>query len=331
MVRTLLAQEIPPGARAHVRLRLEAPAVLTRGDRFILRAYSPPVTIGGGEVLDPHPPRGGIRTVTGRARLRALDHAGPDREDRARLVMIGERGAAGLPLTALTTRAAVAPEDVARVVEGLVKAGHVEQVGQVLVPSSVLSGLAARLLKELEDFHRAQPLAAGVPREELRERLFSRADAAVFERVLTDLQARRLISGRERLALTSHRVALSDDESRAHQAIEDAYRRAGLRPPDLAAVTASANVSAAVAERMIALLIRQKVLVKLDTLYFHANALDRLKQDVVALKTRGKEAKVDVGAFKETYGVSRKYAIPLLEYLDRERITRRVGESRVVL
>ena len=329
--RTLLAQEIPPGARAHVRLRLEAPAVLTRGDRFILRAYSPPVTIGGGEVLDPHPPRGGIRTVTGRARLRALDHAGPDREDRARLVMIGERGAAGLPLTALTTRAAVAPEDVARVVEGLVKAGHVEQVGQVLVPSSVLSGLAARLLKELEDFHRAQPLADGVPREELRERLFSRADAAVFERVLTDLQARRLISGRERLALTSHRVALSDDESRAHQAIEDAYRHAGLRPPDLAAVMASANVSAAVAERMIALLIRQKVLVKLDTLYFHANALDRLKQDVVALKTRGKEAKVDVGAFKETYGVSRKYAIPLLEYLDRERITRRVGESRVVL
>ena len=79
------------------------------------------------------------------------------------------------------------------------------------------------------------------------------------------------------------------------------------------------------------LLLRQKTLVKLDTLLFHAEALERLKQDVRALKGQGSPAKVDVAGFKERYGISRKYAIPLLEWLDRERVTRRVGDARVVL
>ena len=79
------------------------------------------------------------------------------------------------------------------------------------------------------------------------------------------------------------------------------------------------------------LLIRQKTLVKIETLLFHAAALDRLKEEVKALKGQGGPAKVDVAGFKERYGISRKYAIPLLEWLDRERVTRRVGDARVIL
>ena len=87
----------------------------------------------------------------------------------------------------------------------------------------------------------------------------------------------------------------------------------------------------AVADRVAKLLLRQKTLVRVDSLIFHAAALDQLKQEVKALKTAGAQAKVDVASFKERYGVSRKYAIPLLEWLDRERVTRRVGDARVVL
>ena len=100
-----------------------------------------------------------------------------------------------------------------------------------------------------------------------------------------------------------------------------------LRPIE-SGLAAAAGVSAAVAGRITALLVRQKTLVKVDALLFHAEALAGLKADVLALKG---QARVDVAAFKERYGISRKYAIPLLEYLDRERITRRVGDSRVVL
>ena len=85
------------------------------------------------------------------------------------------------------------------------------------------------------------------------------------------------------------------------------------------------------ADRVVRLLVRQKTLVKLDALYFHAEALARLKQEIAAMKESQPAPRVDVAAFKERFGLSRKYAIPLLEWLDRERVTRRVGEARVVL
>lgn len=323
--------EIAPGARARVRLRLESPAVLTRGDRFILRAYSPTITIGGGEVLDPHPARGGIRTAAGRARLAALDAVGATREDEAIEMMIGERGAAGLPISSLTARAAVQPAVLGLTIARLEATGRVTRAGQVLVLVSVLEALSARLRDTLTAYHRSQPLSEGMPREEVRGRLFRRADAGVFERVVDDLSTAGVLVARDRLSLASHRLELSDEETRACESIERAYRAAGLKPPELGAIAAEARLASPVAERMSALLVRQKVLVKVDTLLFHADALNRLKQDVLALKAAGGQAKVDVAGFKGRYGVSRKYAIPLLEYLDRERVTRRVGDSRVVL
>ena len=117
----------------------------------------------------------------------------------------------------------------------------------------------------------------------------------------------------------------------AQRELERVYLDANLTPPDLAVATADAGVAPGVATRVVALLVRNRVLVKVDTLLFHTASLDRLKADVRGLKGAGTTARVDVASFKERYGVSRKYAIPLLEYLDRERVTKRMGESRIVL
>ena len=136
------------------------------------------------------------------------------------------------------------------------------------------------------------------------------------------------------MALATHRLALSPEEERARGAIERAYRDGGLKPPDAASIAAATGVAAAVADRMLKLLQRQKVLVRVDVLLFHDESLKRLKADVAALKASagaGATARIDVATFKERFGVTRKFAIPLLEYLDRERITRRMGETRVVL
>ena len=126
-------------------------------------------------------------------------------------------------------------------------------------------------------------------------------------------------------------VELTGEEERARAAIERAYRDGGLTPPDSAAVAAAAGVSAAVVDRMLKLLLRQKALVRVDALVFHDEALRRLKAEVAALKTAGAGARIDVATFKTRFGVTRKFAIPLLEYLDRERVTRRVGDSRGVV
>jgi selenocysteine-specific elongation factor len=331
------AMQFAPGARGYVRLRLEAPAVIARGDRFILRAYSPPVTIAGGLILDPSPPRGAIRTAAAIDRVRRLDFdpARPDRADadrRAVTVMLDDAGPAGLSLASLTARAGIDPGRVPAFVDELVAGKHAVRAGDVLVAAAIDARLEGAIAVTLAEHHQRQPLSDGVPREELREQLFPRGSAAVFDAVLERLAAGGTIVARDRVALATHRLELTPDEERARTAIERLYLEGGLTPPDAAGIAAAAGVAPAVADRMLKLLQRQKVLVRVDTLLFHEAALKRLKAAVSALKTSaGGAARIDVATFKERFGVTRKFAIPLLEHLDRERVTRRVGETRVVL
>jgi selenocysteine-specific elongation factor len=327
--------EVPGGGEAYVRLRLEAPAVVSRGDRFILRAYSPPVTIAGGLVLDPHPARGAIRTPAARERFGQLDPLGDPREvavARAVTAMVNERGAIGFRRAALVSRAGLEPGEVVGVVDRLASAGLLTRAWDVLVAPAVLDRLSREVLARLGDHHRAEPLSDGMPREEMRERVFARAGEGVFERVLADLEAARTIGGRDRLALASHRISLTDEEERARSAIERVFQAAGLKPADVKEVAQGVGVGPDVLDRVLKLLLRQKVLVKLDAIYFHHQALEQLKREMIALKAAGTETvRIDVATFKDRYGVSRKYAIPLLEFLDRERITRRVGDARVLI
>jgi selenocysteine-specific elongation factor len=303
--------------------------VLTRGDRFILRAYSPPVTIAGGVVLDPQPPRGAIRTAAGLARFRPL---APDaRPERAVAAFIEERAGLGLPRASLVSRAGLTPAAASSIVERLTASRDAVQAGDLLVSPAVIDVLSKELLEAVRGHHAADPLSEGLPREEARERVFRRAAPEVFDYAIAQLVAARRIVARDRLALEGHQLSLTPEEARARDAIEGLFRDAQLAPPDLAGAASAAHTTAAVADRMVKLLVRQRRLVKVDTLLFHTDSLERLKTEVRALRGSGQQARVDVAAFKEKYGISRKYAIPLLEYLDRERVTRRIGDARVVL
>ncbi len=327
--------EIAPGRSGYARVRLEGAAVVTRGDRFILRAYSPPMTVGGGVVLDPSPPRSAIRTTAGRERFRRLDPAAAAGDAgnvaAAVLTFIEERGAGGMRRTALVSRAGLDPHDGAAIESQLVAAGKVVAVGETLVAGHVLEALGARLAAAVAAHHAAAALSGGLPREEARERLFKGAAPAVFEHIVADLVRRGAIAGGDRLTSAGHELQLSADETRAREAIERILRDGNLAPPAIAEIVAAAGVTPAVVERVAALLVRQKRLVRIDSMLFHAEALERLKSDLRELgRAAGAAARVDVAAFKARYGITRKYAIPLLEYLDRERVTRRVGDARIV-
>jgi selenocysteine-specific elongation factor len=327
---------VAAGGRAFVRLRLEAPAILARGDRYILRAYSPPITIAGGLILDPRPPRTAIRTAAALARCERLQfdpgsEARAVTEQRALSVMLEDAGPAGLSLAAMTSRAGVDPDQVPARISALVTAKQAVRAGDVLVSDAVYTRLTQAVVATLAGHHKKQPLSEGMPREELREHLFARGQAAVFDRALADLSAAGTIFVKDRVALATHRVELTPEEERARAAVDRAYRDGGLAPPDAAAIAAAAGAPAPVVDRVLKLLQRQKTLVKIDALLFHESALQRLKTEITALKTGEGAARIDVATFKERFGVSRKFAIPLLEYLDRERVTRRIGESRIVL
>jgi selenocysteine-specific elongation factor len=327
---------IGAGERALVRVRLESEAVLNRGDRFILRAYSPPVTIGGGRVLDPMPTRAGIRSeaaLTALGRLAITGEPGSTADREALLEMIVSADRAGMLVSALISRGGVSPSRLSSVIDVLAKSGVIARAGERLVGVDVLDRSAKKLIDMVTAFHRANPLSDGLPREEAREKILARSDPAIFEAVIERLATAKKLAGKDRLALPTHRVQVSGDDARVKAALADAYRAAGLKPPDAAALAEACKSQPAVIDKMTQLLTREKVLVRVDTLLFHSAALQQLKDDVSGLKTGAPDgrATVDVATFKERYGISRKFAIPLLEYLDRERVTRRTGDVRLVI
>ena len=333
--------QVMPGARAYVRLNLEAPTVLTRGDRYILRAYSPSVTIAGGIVLDPQAPRSAVRTELAWKRFQRLDPLYQDSAkkiqlDEAILVMLEEQGVVGLNAKTLVSRAGVSPDNVEAVMLGLVASGYAVRVAETVVSTVILKDVEQDLLEILKEFHLADPLSEGLPREEARERLFGKRKLPLFDLLLSELVEEGLIIAKDRLALSDHRVSLSSDESEAQSVIEQAYFKAGLKPPDRGSLHSITKLDEEATDRITDLMVRKKVLIKVETLLFHALTLERLKKEVKALKQGGSvnlqdEIKLDVTTFKERYEITRKFAIPLLGYLDRERITRRVGDFRIVI
>ena len=331
-----VAAEIAPGRSAYARLRLERPVVVTRGDRFIVRAYSPPDTIGGGTVLDPLPPRGGIRTAAGKARFAELDPAsaptGAASAERAVRLAALEGGHLGIARNALQARLGLLTPAAREPVERMVSRGELVGIGAALLAPAHLEAIAGRVTELAAAYHRDHPMEDGIPREEARVRACPHAASGVFERVIEDLVRLGRLTGRDRLGLAGREAAAAGPDGAARDAVANRYRTAGLQPPDQAAVAESVGMPAAQVASIVTWLVRQKVLVRVDTLVFHEAVLTRLKGEVAALKaSSGATVKLDVAAFKDRYGVTRKYAIPLLEYLDRERVTRRVGDSRIVI
>ena len=321
---------LEPGNSAFARLHLERPVALTRGDRFVLRTYSPPVTIGGGLVLDPAPPGGRLRSEAGFNRFRRLDVL--DDLAAAVTVMVEEARGAGVALKALGPRLGLTAAAVADVAARLVDQGAVVPVGERLMDATTVEEARQALLAAVGAYHQAHPLEPGLPREEARGRLRRQAGALLFEHVTNALAAGGQLVPGSRLALPTHRIVLTAGETRVKEQLGDLLRVAGLTPPDPAAWAREQRVDETVAARMLNLLVRDGTAERLDALVFHRETLDRLRADVAALKkTGGDPAQLDVAWFKERFGITRKYAIPLLEYLDRSRVTRRVGRVRIVI
>jgi selenocysteine-specific elongation factor len=321
------AVELPAGGEAYAQIRLERPAVLTRGDRLVIRAYSPPITIGGATVLDPEPPSGSLRRAERVERFRQIDD-GP-----LATRLLSGAGLRGITSTDLVRRAGLDTADAAQLVERLTGSGRAVVAAARVFDASVVPAMEGAIDRALETFHDAHPLEPGMPREAVRETAAPGAPPELFDAVVRTLAARQAVTGTERLALPSRGTALTPEASRARETIERLVREAALSPPDAATLQAAAGVSAAECEQLVHLLIREQRLVRIAGMLFHAEALAKLRNDVLDLKAagHGKPPEVDVGTFKQRYGLSRKFAIPLLEWLDRERVTRRMGEKRVVL
>jgi selenocysteine-specific elongation factor len=317
--------ELKPGATGFARLRSVDPLLLLPGDRAILRQFSPVVTIGGAVVLDAFPLRGRKRETLP-AFLNVL--AGGSRAE-VLAARISRRGQQGLLLQDLAREMGMGPKAMEPILTGLLQQKKVLRAGDLLIATECFSLARQRAAALLEAFHKSNPLVAGVSKEELREKL--RLSPEIMQALLSELvTAKKAEIAGELVRLAGRGVELKDEEAKAKTAIEQAFATAGLKVPFMDEVLGRLPVDRIRAQKLVTLLLRDRVLVKLaDNLVFHQSALSLLRQAMTDYKA--KSPKIDVGKFKDLIGVSRKYAIPLLEYLDRERITRRVGDERIIL
>ncbi|PYO01573.1 MAG: selenocysteine-specific translation elongation factor [Candidatus Rokuibacteriota bacterium] len=328
MARVLLLErtELAPGERAFVRFRLEAPLVALPGDRFVIRSYSPIVTIGGGTLLDIDP-RLRLKAPVRLAHVRALAEGTPAEvvEEHVR-----QAGVSGVRRAALSGRVPYGPERLRGLLETLQAAGRVLAIERdwfVHVDSQTrLRGLA---LSALEKYHRANPLRPGMPREELRGRAGA-PDERVFAHLLTALEAEgSLKAERDKVRLASHDVRLSPEQQRIVDHIEAEFVKAEASPPSPEEALAHAGVAGDEEHELFQVLLEARKLVRVkESLFFHTRALDAIQDKVVAFLRERKE--IGPGDMKDLLGISRKYAIPLLEHMDARRVTTRAGERRVL-
>ncbi|MGH9789043.1 MAG: selenocysteine-specific translation elongation factor, partial [Candidatus Acidiferrales bacterium] len=330
-VRLLDRAQLEPSQEAFAQLRLRAPALLLPGDRFIVRQFSPVITIGGGRVLHVRPEKHRRNDPALRPYLDTL--ARGDRESIVEALVKQAKGGTltGARLVALT---GWREADVQGAAEKLVAAGKLRRVSAaplLVAAAARWAELRAAALAAVDAFHKKEPLLPGLSKEELRERVFARAEA-LFEPLVAELVAQKELElAGDIVRRPGRTVTLSREEEEARKIIEQAFARAGLTVPTVKDVLPKTAVEAKRAQKIVNILVREGVLVKVtEELLFHRAALDRLAELLRGYKQK-KGERIAVPAFKELTGVTRKYAIPLLEYLDRQRLTRRVGDERVIL
>lgn len=323
--------KLAPGGRALAQLRLQEEVVLVKGDRFIARQFSPVTTLGGGEVLDPLARRPTRKDSNRVAFLETLEHG--SREDALRAMT--ERNVLGVQAAEIVARTGWLEREVAETAESLAKSGAVRIVSAeplVLYSEPRFQAICEKLCLRVDKFHRENPLLPGMTREDLRATLGRRVRAEIFRCALQELVAqKKLMVQADLVKKPGSEITLTPEEARARQQIEQAFAKAGLAVPSVEQVLAQLAIESRHAEKLLQILLREKVLVRVSAdLIFHSEALKKLSVLLAGYK-KSKGERIGVSAFKELAGISRKYAIPLLEYLDRQRLTRRAGDERVIL
>jgi selenocysteine-specific elongation factor len=327
--------EIPAGAGGLAQLRLEAPVVALHGDRFILRSYSPQQTIAGGVIVDPFAAKHrGKDMAQTRRLLRTLME-----DDRVAVFrgFASSSGERGLRLADVGAATGWTNEVIASVAASAQAGEQVIDAGGVFLVRESFDRLSTMVLDELDRHHKREPLARGMLRETLREKVFAHSLPELFNAVIAKLETTRtVVSEKDIIRAGSHSVGLSEQDAQLSARIEQVYRAAGVESPAIDDVMKRAGVTIAQrtqARKILQLLVDSKKLVRIQNeMFMHAAVIESLKVKLANYASKHEPQRlIDVPAFKELAGVSRKYAIPLLEYFDREQVTRRAGDKRVIL
>lgn len=332
--RLLDSEAIPPGGEGWVQLRLAEPVALVRGDRFIVRQPSPAITVGGGQVIDPRPRRRHRRFRSEViARLATLARGSP-----AEILLQSLETDQPCQLRELVKRSGLAAEEAGQALQELLDSNQalildsrIEKIPdtQYLVASNpyLISAagwekLSDKLIIALRDYHRRQPLRQGMPREELKSQL--RLSTKILNEVVSRAVSEgKLVDEEATLRLREHQVTFSADQERQVQELLAAFRKNPYTTPSVA------DSEAVVGAEVLNALIQQGKLVQVseDVLFLREAYEELVKQVIEHIQKKGT---ITVAEVRDMFAASRKYALALMEHLDERRVTKRVGDERVL-
>jgi selenocysteine-specific elongation factor len=328
--------ELQPGEEAVVQLLLEETTAVWPGDRYVIRSYSPVGTIGGGVVLG---------NVSPRKRKRLLEH---DREynlvmaetlqngdvaDRA-LFFLSESRELGLTADELGIRLGLFGKHLKKALQEPIstkKIAVVDPATQRYVVVEVAENIKNMLVDRLSDYHKKNPMLPGIAREELRTSLGRDVDLKVYNYCIADLiKKAEMVQEESMLRMTGHQVALKADEEQLRKDLRVWFRNRGLSTPTIReTMDHFEEYPQRLVKEVIDLQLRDGEIIKVsETLYYSKEIIDPLVDSVIAHITEHGE--IDAPAFKELTGLTRKFSIPILEYLDRIKVTMRIGDKRIL-
>jgi selenocysteine-specific elongation factor len=329
-VNLLDSHEIGQGDSRLAQLSLSDELLLLPGDRFILRQLSPAATVAGGIVIDAQPRRHRRNDPVVISLLETLEHGSPGDILLAYL----QSSPRGILLGEIFARTGWMEREVREVARNLVTHDKVRIIAEaplLLIAAQAMTECSLQLQKLVSAYHESNPLLPGIPKQDLRGRV-GNTRPEVFEAALTDLvKAGTLTVSGDIVQRAGYTIELTLDEARARYLIEQKFEGAGLAVPSLKDVLDKLPIEPVRAKKILQIHLREKVLIKVaDDLFIHRCAISRLK-GVLSQYRRERGEGLPIAAFKELTGLTRKHAIPLLEFLDREHVTRRVGDERVIL
>jgi selenocysteine-specific elongation factor len=311
-------EAVQPGSVRLARIKLSEPMVLVPGDRFVLRQPSPAGTIGGGRVIDSHPEARHRKSAT----LAWLEQLRTCSIAQQLLLRTRRRGAHGISLDALAKEVGVTVGAVRHDVDEAIQCGDLLLIAsELLLSRETFQGASTAILSLLQS---GQSLKSS----ELRSQLS--LSQQVFDSVMSSLVIEKKVEIRgEAVSLFGAGLRSSNVETERLAALAEAYKASGLASPSVPELALRFNMKEADMRRLVTVLQRDQTIVRMgsDDLFIHSDALQQLAGRLAPL--RG--SLMEVARFKELTGLSRKYAIPLLEYLDRQRITRKEGDHRLIL
>jgi selenocysteine-specific elongation factor len=331
--------EIAAGEKDFAQLRLEIPIVCIPNERFIIRSYSPQNTIAGGKVLDNSAAKHRRKDAENVRKFLNNLLAADAQNDQAKTLKfyLETANENGLTLGDLRHRTGWRKDVLSRVLDETVEKRAIIKAEKFYIARTPFENLKAKTVAQIEAYHRREPLARGIGRETLREQIFSHIAPEIFKQTLESLETEnKIIAEKDFVRHAGHNFEISGDEQIVRERLGQIYKAARLEVPTLAAALDQASrhtkLSGENARKVFQILLNAGEVVKVTgEFYFAAEAIADLENKVKEFAANSSDRLIDVAKFKDIAGISRKYAIPLLEYFDRERITRRAGDKRLIL